>query len=132
MEDVEVNESHVRAAGEQVVTTIKPSRGRPGNPLLELHVEGLVAIVQEFSGKPVLSQRYKDSVYAPEFPDGISQIIPKIVQKWDKDITTTQLVNMVCNIRKKYAGKPLRFVELFPGYGGRIEKLNPNIPIYCP
>ncbi len=144
-EGVEVNESHIRAAGEHVVSTIKARRGRPEKPMLEFHVTGLMAVVQEFSGKPVLSQRYKDSVYGPGFQEGVNQIIPNIVQKWDAEVTTTQLVNMVQNIRKNYAGKPLRFQELFPLYGATsidgelvapagisIETQNLNIPIYCP
>ena len=145
LDNVKLNKSHIRAAAEYVTKTIKPRRGRPHNHMLEHHVEGLVAIVQEFSGKPVLSQRYKDSVYAPEFPEGISKIIPLIVQKWDTKITTTQLVNMVQKIRRKYAGKPMRFLDIFPGYSIypkdgvlipppnlAIETLELNIPIYCP
>lgn len=144
-EGVDVNISHIRAGGQHVVRMINSLRGRPENPMLEFHVTGLVALIQEFSGLPVLSQREKDSVYEPHFPEGISQIVPIIVQKWDQSITTTQLVNLVRKIRKKYAGKPLRFHELFPLYGASmnnteivpppgisVEIQNLNIPIYCP
>lgn len=144
-EGLVVNESHIRAAGEYVVATIKSRRGRPRNSILEHHVATLIALVQEFSGKPVLSQKNTNSVYAPSFPEGISQIIPNIVQLWDKEITTTQLVNMVRKIRKQYAGKPLRFYDLFPTYGVTLENdglkpqtgtsieiINVNIRIYCP
>jgi len=144
-EGVAVNEDHIRAAGERVIETIKPRRGRPDNNILDYHVAGLVALIHEFSGKPVLGHRYKASVYEPGFPEGISQIIPIIMKKWDESITTTQLVNVVRKIRKKYAEKPLRFCDLFPTYGITlenhgfkpqkgisIEMKNLNIPIYCP
>ena len=144
-EGMNVSEVHIRIAGQIIIETIKPSQGRPDNPVLEFHVKGLMALVLEYSGLAVISQRDKNSVYNPQFPDGISQIIPIIVKTWDESITTTQLTNLVKKIRKEYAGKPMHFHEIILGYGitmenekivtpsgHTIEEIKPNIAVYCP
>lgn len=140
-----VGSSHIRAAGKIALEQIGPTRGRPNDQILKLHVAGMVANIQTFADKPVIARRHRNSVYDPHFANGISQIIPKTVESWDPDVTTNQLVNIVRDIRKSYAGKPLHFEDPFPHYnfvtnrdegdGVRTDLMKafvPSFPIYCP
>jgi len=137
--------THLRPAVESVLHTFRDRRGRPVGELLQLHVSGLVATVQTFSGKPVRARRTRNSVYDPHFAEGISQTIPLVVKDWDSTVTETQLVNIVRDIRRAHAGKPHHFEDLFPQYlltkqsqnevaslQIEVSGLIPRIPIYCP
>lgn len=142
----ELDGVHVRKASLLTIALLEPRQGRPGDRFLELHVEGLVALLQEFSGKPVIARRTLDSEYHPHFAAGISRIVPMVFEDSAAGITEARLVRMVERIRRKYAGRPLRFLDLLPGYGMRmgeageislrpglrLERFEPNIPIYCP
>lgn len=144
-EGVEVLQKHVNQAAVIVVDTFDKRRGRPDDPVLKHFVTGLVAIIQEATGRPVIASRTRDSVYDPHFAKGASSLIPLFFNDLGAGVTETQLVNIVRSIRSEYAGKPLRFLDLFPLYGAkdgpeglelrggmRFEAFEPNIPIYCP
>jgi hypothetical protein len=136
----------IEAAAQIVVSTIRPRRGRPKDAILRYHVEGLMALIQQMSGMPVMATREKDDDYVPHFPDGISTIVPTFFQALDDSISTTTLANFVIGARTKYAGTQMRFMSFFPLYGGtinhesgqpfagpgyRIGQFEPNVPIYC-
>lgn len=144
--DAEVIQADIEAVARRAAKTLQFRRGRPVHAILRHHVEGLMALVQETTGKPVRVQRQKNSVYDPHFV-GAGSVIRDIVRSIDSSTTETALVNIVVAARRKYAGKPMRFLDFFPGYGTtferlisgdvfgpgwRIERFEANIPIYYP
>lgn len=144
-EGVTVGTAHIQMASVKACKLLKMRRGRPKAALLKYHVTGLVAVIQEFMGLPVIASRTKNSDYDRHFEDEIGRLIPILVSTFEEDITEGQLVDIVCEIRREYAGKPLRFIDLFPYYQTEtvdgevrvksaiaIGAIQPNIPIYCP
>lgn len=136
----------VQQAAIEIAEETKPMRGRPSSALLRHHVEGMMALVQETTGSPVEARRDKDSEYSPHLPESGGSIM-KLFMMVDPDVTETQLVNFIRDARRKYAGKPMRFRDFFPLYGGSVdeETLIPTpgpgyelkhfelaVPIYCP
>lgn len=143
-EGVKVNGDHFGAAAMIASRLLKPRGGRPDDAILEYHVTGLVALIQQYSGMPVLARRYRNSVYDPHFAAGVSQVVPMQFENRTEGVTQGRLVRIVEQIRSEYAGKPLRFLDLFPGYGVKpdgnglqpkpglkLVHFEPNIPIYC-
>lgn len=141
----EVCQRDANEAARIAVTELKSRPGRPENRALEHHVIGLMALIQNFSGRPVAARRSRNSVYHPHFPDRLSQIVPEFFKNIDRRITTTSLVNIVLRVQREQAGKEQRFLDLFPFYGAsviegeiklrpglRLEAMELNIPIYCP
>jgi hypothetical protein len=116
--------------------------------VLRHHVEGLMALIQQMSGKPVWAQRYtKDEQYQPHFPKGVSSIIPQFFQEFDPTISTNTLANIVRQARHKYAGKRMEFRSYFPLYGGQfdpqagvpiagpghsVNRFEASMPTFCP
>ncbi|MEO7827535.1 MAG: hypothetical protein ABIR60_10380, partial [Allosphingosinicella sp.] len=111
------------------------------------HVEGLMALIQEACGTPVMALREKDSVYDPQLAEGASKSLQIVFSAMDPGVTIVQLVNIVRAARRKYAGKTMRFRDFFPFYGGgvdpetlaptpgphhRLEHFEMAEPIYCP
>lgn len=113
----ELADRHWLEAAEHVSSSLTKRQGRPVNPVLELHLAGLMALVEEFSGLRVFARRDRNSEYDPHFPKGISKIIPEVAKRWDSEITDTQLVNLVKKIRKQPSTMGNSFGSLFPGYG---------------
>lgn len=141
----EVAQRHANAAARIAVNQLKPTRGRPDDRVLGHHVRGLMAVIQETTGLPVIARRDRNSIYGLHFADGAGQLVPQLFQDIDPTITTTRLVNIVRKVRKEFAGRSFRFLDLFPFYvatlvdgeirlrpGLRLERFEPNIPIYCP
>ncbi|WP_161595917.1 hypothetical protein [Flavisphingopyxis soli] len=142
----ELDGRHIRKGSERALELLNPRRGRPDDQYLELHVQGLVALIQEFAGVRVLARRDRNSVYEPHFAQGVSSIIALVFEDPSEGVTNTKLVGIVRKTRLNYANRPLRFLDLFPGYGAtttkdgeldlrpglRLEHFEPNIPIYCP
>ncbi len=143
-EEAVVAGEDIRRAAQWAAEELKPIANRPHASILRLHVEGLMALLQEFAGKPVLAGRYINSDYQPHFKPGISQMVPIFFQSIDPAITTEQLVTIVEMARRKYAGKRMAFADFFPLYGARVgedgsivartgwrvEHFQPNIPTY--
>jgi hypothetical protein len=118
--DAKPIEADYHAAALRLSKTLQLRRGRPrAGGLLRHHVEGLMALLQETSGKPAVSQRDDKSVYNPQFL-GASSIIPNFFRNVDPSITDAQLATIVTDARREYAGKPMRFSYFFPGYGMSI------------
>lgn len=106
-----------------------------------------MALLQGYSGKPVLVSKYSIvEKYEPHFRPGVSEIIPRFFQHIDPAIPIIKLVDIVMKARGKYAGREMVFLDFFPLYGAhegkdgtlelhpgyRLEKFEPNIPIYFP
>ncbi len=146
-EDALIDQQIIERAAANVATSSHLLRGRPATPILRHHVTGLLALTQQFSGRPVLARKTRRfDEYDPHIPGSLGLAMVRIVQSWDETVTETQLGNLLRLIRKQYAGKPLRFIDLFPNYGScidprgcpefaapyKVESFTPNIPIYCP
>ena len=135
----------VEKAAALAATLISPMRGRPRAQLLDHHVAGMMALIQRFSGTPVLESRHSGTGhYAPRLM-GAGRIL-LLFRKVDPTITETQLVNKVREVRRRYAGKPMPFPDFYPFYGAtrgddgtpvlappyRLERFEASVPIYCP
>ncbi len=141
------HDKFVQQAAAEIADSLQPIRGRPASPCLRHHVEGLMALIQETCGKPVLGLREKNSVYDPQLAGGVSQTIERLFLEIDPAVTRIQLVNIVRDARRAYAGKPMRFRDFFPLYGStideqsmapipapgyRLQHFELAAPIYCP
>lgn len=143
--EVEITAADVGKAACDAVHALSIPRGAPPATNLQLHVEALMALIQQYSGKPVLntsSDRIGENSIA--LADGVSKIL-LVLRKVDPSITEVKLANLVRKVRKKYAGKPMLFWELMPGYGAsvgpdgelvlrspnHIEEFQVSAPIYC-
>lgn len=115
-EESKVLPKHTLEAARALSQRARKIPGRPKDTVLEHHVEGLVALIHEFSGKHVKARRDKNSVYDPHFAGPASLVIPVIVKPWGASINDTQLVNMVRKIQKRHGERPPAFASLFPGY----------------
>lgn len=115
-EGSEVQPKHKIEAARVLSQRARKIQGRPKDKVLEFHVEGLIALIHEFSGKTVKARRDKNSVYEPHFAGDASKVVPLIVKPWGASISTTQLVNLVRKIQKRHGERPPAFASLFPGY----------------
>lgn len=105
-----------------------------------------MALMQDATGLPVIAMRDKDSVYDPQLPGASGKAIRFLVDRFEPGVSDSKLSYWVRQARKKYSGKPMRFCDLFPGYGmtigsdgmpagsltHRIERFEFSAPIYCP
>ncbi|HEY0012109.1 MAG TPA: hypothetical protein VGB79_04565 [Allosphingosinicella sp.] len=136
----------VERAAADVASSTAPIRGRPVNLCLRHHVFGLMALIQDTCGMPVVSSREKNSVYDPQLPDASGRTMAFVFSELDPTVTKTQLVNIIREARRAYAGKPMRFRNFFPLYGAhldagsmvptpgpgyRLERFEIAAPIYC-
>jgi hypothetical protein len=112
----------VQQAAKEVAARTKAVRGPSRDRTLRRYVEGLMALFQEFTGHPVLAMRYKDSVYEPQLVGAGGNVVRMIVGLLEPGISDTRLVNWVCAARRKYAGKQMRFRDLFPAYGATFDE----------
>jgi len=139
------HQPHIMAAARQIASSQTPRRGRPGRGALMLYLEGLVALIIEVTGKPVMAPRTSNSVYEPRLAGAAGQVIRMFADYVEPGLSDTTLVNMVGKIRRQNAGKAMKFDHLFPFYGGRVtegglelgsgyrvEASGILFPIYCP
>jgi hypothetical protein len=141
-----VIQADVDKAATLIADLLDVKQGAPDDWGLRLHVEALMAMVQEASGRPVMAQRDTDGNYDPHFDDSKAQMIFDVLKAVDPAITATKVVRFMREARKKYAGKRMRFAEILPGSQitmgeagelamgspDRVVKFEPNLPIYCP
>jgi hypothetical protein len=130
--DAKVEQRDIQKAALFVTGAIRIKQGAPADQTLIRHVETLMALAQQTTGRPVMSRRDRNSVYDPHLADPKAQMIFDALHDIDPDVTVTKVVNIIRQARRKYAGKPMRFRELMPAYGARVEEFTPNFPIYCP
>jgi hypothetical protein len=144
-EDAEIEQSDVERAAAHVSTTLQAVRGRPRAAVLEAHVGALMALIQETTGLPVWSRKEQGSGdYGPQLAEGGSKLL-LLLRSVDPTITETQIGTKVRELRRKYAGRAMRFCEFLPGYGVsiradgfptdtphlKIEAVKWCAPIYC-
>jgi hypothetical protein len=141
----EVTRADIMKAAITLSETIDVKQGARNDTVLRHHVEGFMALVQETSGKPVTSQKTKNSVYDPHLSNFAAQHIFELLHAIDPKITVTKVGNIIREARKSYAGKHMRYADFFPSYGasmnddGEMELAAPyhvtpvgfNFPIYC-
>lgn len=122
----------------------KPISHRPRQSNVIHHVEGLIILIEDFSGSPVIPRRYRNSEYERHFAPGVSQIVPMIFRKLDPSVSVGQLVSIAERARKLWKDRRPTFDEYFPGYGLKpapdgslvsrsgdvIVRVVPNIPTY--
>lgn len=142
--DAAVEGQDIRRAAEHVGKHLHSISHRPRAHNLIHHVRGLMVLLQDFSGRPVVPRRYRNSVYDPHFMPGVSQVVPLIFGELEPTATIGQLVNIAEDARKDWAGRRPKFSEHFPAYGLRsgpdgslispsgavIARFEPNIPTY--
>jgi hypothetical protein len=139
------HQAYVDAAAANVALVTTARRGAPNRALLRHFVAGVVALIVEVSGLPVIGQRSKNSVYEPSLGEPTGQVVRNFVSRVEPGLSDTAIVTMIRIIRKEYAGKKMRFSTLFPFYDGRVddgrllpssgcqlEAFIPIVPIYCP
>lgn len=143
--DPTVVHNDVVKAADELSDKLNVKQGRRDDRMLEHHVEGLMALYQETSGRPVTAQLRKGTDYVPQLPDPKARHIFDNLHAVDASVTVTQVANIICAARKKHAGRPMRFADYFIGYGAkanadgnielagsyRLESVEPNFPIYC-
>jgi hypothetical protein len=145
--DERKHSSFAKQAGINIAKRETGRRGVQGNPALRRVVEGLMAAFQESTKQPVMGPRDKDSVYEPHLTGSGGRIIRAIIDHLKPGVPDTTLALWVRQLRKKYASKPMRFRDIFPGYGAtvdpktgtpvgmppyEIKQLMAVVPIYCP
>lgn len=89
--------------------------------ILRRYVEGLVAAMQKATGKPVMAPRDRDDVYDPHLPGNMGTALRIVVDSVQPKVTGSELAYWVCETRKKYAGKPMRFLDMYPAYDATVE-----------
>lgn len=143
--DAALTQTDVEKAAAWTARCISPVRGRPRAQLLDHHVAGLMALIEDFSGKRVIARRNDSSGnYDPRLI-GPGRILLHL-KEVDPTLTETQLVNKVLQVRRDFAGKRMCFRDFHPLYGARIgddgkpvpaaplriEQFEQSVPIYCP
>lgn len=139
---------YVQQAVRDTASRAKLFRGRPGHLMVRRYVLGFMAAAQEATGKPLIAVRDdKDGIYQPQVPGVMGQALRMFVDSLTPGITDSELSYWIRDARKRYAGKPMRFQDMFPGYGMtsdamtgapvlqppyQIERSGIIAPIYCP
>lgn len=130
--DARILQCDIQQAEQFVVDAIPVKQGARVDRYLRHHVEGLMALFQETSGKPVVAQRHRDSLYDPHFDDPKARCIYEALHSVDPRVSVIKVCNIICDARRAFVQKPMRFHEYFPAYSGSFELQGINFPIYCP
>lgn len=112
-----VTQPDVQKAAQYAVRTLHTRKGARNHSVLRYHVEGLMALLQETSGKPVLASRTRRGDYDPHVAEGISRILPDFFAEYAVGVPEAKIARMILDARKAFAGRPMRFIDYFPGYG---------------
>ena len=112
----------IDAGARKALVLLKARRGRPDDRVLTHHVEGLMALIQNYLGKPVMLQTKTNSVYDPQATNRAGEILLMIVKDMEPRATRRCIVTIVDEARRHYAGKRMHFFDFFPGYGARMDE----------
>ncbi len=143
--ETELTQADVERAAKWVADHVHPIKGRPRAQLLDHHVAGMMALIQQFTGVPVTAARHQGSGHYQPKLNGAGRILLHL-REFEPTITETLLVNKVNQARREFAGKPMRFCDFYPLYGAsvgddgapilaaplRLEQFERSVPIYCP
>lgn len=121
---------------------LRPRR-RSSYRILRHHVLGLMALIQEVTGQPVLFTHNKDNLYDPQAVNLGGRVLLIWVQRLDPTASASTIATFVKQARRKYAGKAMQFSDFFPTYGHEMiapqpmDKLDPNHQVvtvlpFCP
>lgn len=110
----------VIAGKHEAVMRLHARKSRPSDRILRMHVEALVAAVQEVGGRPVRVSKKRDHDYAPQAMDKMSKFVVDFFPDIDPTVSRTTVVNMILDAQKKYAGRSMRFPAILPGYGVKV------------
>lgn len=110
----QITQQDAQFGARKAAELLTPRRGHPRNTLLRYHVEALMALLQETSGIPVQLTLGKDHHYDPQAVNKSGQALVRFFRDIDPAIAITTLASIVKTARRKYAGKPMRFVDFFP------------------
>jgi hypothetical protein len=109
-------------------------------------LEGLIGLIQETTGSPVLVSKMLDGSYEPHFVGKLGAAVLGFFKALDTRINENTLARMVLDLRKQKAGRPISFADYFPGWGAtmaangslqlqapyKLVRFEPAFPIYCP
>lgn len=115
-EEPELECEDVERAAHEVAARAKAFRGRPKDLHLIRHVRGLMALCQQYEGRPVVGSKSHNSVYDPRVTGAAEQIL-LMLNAWGAKLTPTRLYNLIDDARSEYAGKWMVFEDFFPLYG---------------
>ncbi|RED11018.1 hypothetical protein [Parasphingopyxis lamellibrachiae] len=115
------SDEELRKVAKKVTTKIFKREGPSRDDILPLHVAGIMAAVQECCGRRVTMVKEIRDIYGPVLSKNqASQTVRDIMKAIDPDIAERTIALAVHKLRKEYAGKPMRFCDLFPFYGGGL------------
>lgn len=101
-----------RKAGE----LLRPRR-RPSHRILRHYVRGLMALIQDLTGRPVLLTHNKDCLYDPQAVNTGGCTLLVLAQQLDPTASVSTIATIVKQARREYAGKAMQFSDFFPTYG---------------
>ena len=101
------------AAARATLRSLGPQRGRPQNTHLAWHVQAIMLLLEEITGREVRSSQTKNSVYDPNL-SGLGQVIEAIFKDLDPSVSKTALANVVRTTRTNRTLEGRRFLEFCP------------------
>ncbi|MDR7102893.1 hypothetical protein [Croceicoccus sp. BE223] len=121
---------------------LRPRR-RSSYRILRHHLRGLMALIQDTTGQPVLFTHHKDNLYAPQAVNMSGRALLLWAEKLDPTASVTTIATIVKQARREYAGKAMLFSDFFPTYRHEMnapqpmDKLGPNYQVvtvlpFCP
>lgn len=113
-------------ACESAASSLKRKRGAPNDRVLEHHVGGLMALVEEMHGKRPVASMSKNSLYLPHASKVPGQVVLFAMHAIDPDIEFKTVVNVMNKINKRQGDTPMRFRDFFPLYGKRLVPVKDN------
>lgn len=107
----------VNAAAQELVDKLKPRRGRPSDPILAHHIQAMMALHRQSTGKDVRASLTRNSVYDPHIHGGFGEVWVRFFHEIDHAVTMTTLVNIIVETHASKAIIGKRFQDFFPFYG---------------
>lgn len=113
----------LQQAAIETLAVLPKRRGRPDDLVLRHHLAGTMAAVQDACGRRVTMVKERKDEYGLAFSDNpASRTVRQAMQRIAPDETEPRLALLAHKIRKQYAGKPMRFDDLFPAFPSYSEE----------
>jgi hypothetical protein len=125
---------------------LRPRR-RSSHRILRHYVRGVMALIQELTGRPVLLTHTRDHLYDPQAVNPGGRALLMLAQQLDPSASASTVATIVKQARREFAAKPMRFSDFFPTYGHdlvapqaldtlgpdhQVVRVLPFCPIYFP